>query len=571
MAITTDSIIKNNETFKILRIQGFDKDVDPQLDELWDITEDTKVIVSFDLAKLDEFLEILDYTLKLNVVELHFMQCSLPTATIAEFFSIINSKESSYQSLVFCLNLEEDTYPIFCENLVDLDAHTLGFYFPNRKMSKNDLELFSSSIAKNKFVRSIQFDRNMLGKKIPIVLKNFVNTPLLEAIDLSFSSINDSKDVVDLLKLPQLKTLELSYNNLGKENFDIFCEELSKNKTLETLSLRRIFIDSNQTKLLLNSLKSTQIKSLDLESNSINSDHAESLKDFLVTSKTIERLDISSNKLDLVVKEISLNISKTPLKHLKLRNCDISFEACCQLLDGINENSSLVSLDLLMNNLIHEDNLPITAKKDPKVVNCPLEQLSFALCKTEKKLAPLLSRISFANLRDLDFSGAKFSVRDMKELNSLIERNRKLKTINLDVAEYDAKRMVSIFFNSGLEVDINLGEEEENIPRETLSFRDYLVQKRKTILKSLPIARNLIKVLDNENFPRKVTEVVCDIVLANEYMDSETVKSVYQVASQRPIIGQNRYAFLNQVCNQNMQKEFEAFQEHNAKNNYPNF
>ncbi|CAG8518056.1 33977_t:CDS:2, partial [Racocetra persica] len=158
--------------------------------------------------------------------------------------------------------------------------------------------------------------------------------------NLNVSSNNISsetgKTLVDALRRNHtLRNLNLSKNNIGPEAGEILVEILKTNHTLTSINLESTRIESNAIKALARELKDNNIRLIDLNwsYNDINFEVIKVLVEALEENTTLKSLDLSHNSK-------ALEINKTLIK-LDLSNNNISFEVGMALAKSLSVNNFL--------------------------------------------------------------------------------------------------------------------------------------------------------------------------------------------------------------------------------------
>ena len=178
----------------------------------------------------------------------------------------------------------------------------------------------------------------------------------LVMLDLSNNGFNDEniKELFEYLKQNKtIKILYLNNNNLSSSSGYYLADCFKKNTTIEILHLSNNKIVDNGFGSFLNILgnDNSSLKELDISYNQLSKDDFKNLNDYLNLNPPLRSLDISGNQL---IKQAANLIgvtfkNLTHLEEIKLNECGITDETTPQILMYINE-SNIHNLEIDSNN-----------------------------------------------------------------------------------------------------------------------------------------------------------------------------------------------------------------------------
>ncbi|CAG8517188.1 16764_t:CDS:2, partial [Racocetra persica] len=347
--------------------------------------------------------------------------------------------------------------------------------------------LIIETLAKNTTLRTLNLSDNPIDWS-DVRFIGLESNRTLENLDLSNSGITHiavEKLKKYLIRSKKLKVLNLSSNNLTYQSERVIAEILSTNRTLRSLNLgsnkisstidslerdtrtsftgrtSRYSYDRNSA-LKVNNLakaleKNKALKKLDLSSNYIRLEAGRSIAKALSINKCISELSLSDNGIVSELKDLLINIlsntnitsinlkstkissdmvisisellrlNKTKLHTLNLSRNDVSSDAISNLIESLEENTSLRVLDLSNINKAGQIGKELERSLEK---NKTLKVLNLSYSNVRSRAVNALAKALETNyvLSDLDLSNNNAS---MASLMKPLETNKALTRLNL--------------------------------------------------------------------------------------------------------------------------------------------
>jgi len=154
-----------------------------------------------------------------------------------------------------------------------------------------------------------------------------------------------------------LKILDLSSNSLTVASISGICKLIKDSSSLHTLILNNTMIKSSSLKLLCDTLKlkkSSQLQSLHLSHNNIDSHGASFIGEMLAVNKKLKSLNLSWNQFSHGARDLLLGLQQ----NRKIENVDLSWNILGSIAEVLSQtlrdNKTIVHLDLSFNNMSSE-------------------------------------------------------------------------------------------------------------------------------------------------------------------------------------------------------------------------
>ena len=223
----------------------------------------------------------------------------------------------------------------------------------------NQLQSFSTvilqALKRNSNLKKLNLKgNNMTGKVVYDLADVITNNTGLEALLLGGNNLQSCVDVIfhSLKKSSNLKILDLDNNSLLEEAVNDLADVISSNTGLEELSLSNKNFKSSAILLLEALSEISTLKRLDLSSNNMSGAVVNELARVIKSNASLEILNLSNNNLQSPITVIleALKGIET-LKTLNLGGNNMSEDVADYLVDVITKNIHLKELHLLNNNL----------------------------------------------------------------------------------------------------------------------------------------------------------------------------------------------------------------------------
>lgn len=396
---------------------------------------------------------------------------------------------------------------------LNLSRNNLGTNISFSKLLKEDSKIISLNLADNRIGLSKD------DMEIKMLYKSLKNNNTLKYLNLSFNYFNKPKyykyfakilkinytlrylnlshcqlkgfeciKIFRSLKYNGLITLDLSFNHLKSNEINYLAKSLKINTSLRYLYLSNNYLkDINQ---LVDALKNSKLKSLDLSSGKIDENGFILLADLLKTNTNLQHLNLAfnnvkKNKNGHIQLFNSLKVNRT-LKTLILYQNNINGNDCLELAEALC-NNTLEHLNLAFNNLYSSKYFNyngIFQICNALKLNTSLEYLDLSGNKLKNneivyiisalKVNKTLKHLSLINSL---VKSSKFPDMGLLELVKSLNVNNSLQCLNLSYNYIETDIVIKIFEilknNTGLQY-INLSD--NNIDNNIIN---YLIEKSK--------------------------------------------------------------------------------------------
>ena len=204
---------------------------------------------------------------------------------------------------------------------------------------------------------------------------------------------------------PQIRLIELRGSSIGHKGAEYLAAGLNGNTSLRHLGVARNGIDNQSMVLILKSLHSTPIETIDMEWNSLQDSVAFALADLLSHSQTLlsvslERNEIRSDGVAAIAQSLRSNQT---LRNLNLGYNKASSHGASKLGDMLKVNRTLLTLNLSMNG-IYPDGAKAIA--EAVCVNTSLCSLNLQHNQAAEAFAEIgASMVYNSSLKELNFCG----------------------------------------------------------------------------------------------------------------------------------------------------------------------
>ena len=383
-----------------------------------------KEVYSFEryFMQYNNYISLTDRNLKLDIFNNILKTEQIDN--ICHILKFYNPDEISFVNCFKDLSIQNDKPN-------SIQQHLIVFY--QSYGIKNAInKIFSSIILFRNSLFSFTFKQNQIESKI-FCLKVFgliKYLPKLEKLDLSENNLNDNdiKSFIQTFKLNKtIKSLNLSKNSITSNGAFYIAESLNKNETLESLNISNNDINDTGLNSLFNTLSSnnSNLLELNLSYNNLKKENFSSLSDYLSLNPKLQILDISGN----LISPQSANIigvtfnKNTNLNIIKANKCGFNEESISNFIFYLND-SNISELELDNNSFGVMGPIIIMGK----FKSCAsLKKFSLQNCE----LSPIFLNMIAENVKfssNIDEVNLKFNEFDEKSFNNFcnsIENNTK--------------------------------------------------------------------------------------------------------------------------------------------------
>ena len=304
----------------------------PQIIRLDNCFGNDKKENNLNLAYINKILAAINYY-QINVTQLSFINNKID--------KIFN------KNILTCIKL--------IKTLVMLDLSNNGLIEENLK------ELFEY-LKLNKTIKILYLNSNNLSSSSGYYLADcFKKNTTIEILHLSHNKINESgfDSFLNILGNDNttLKELDISYNELSFEDFNILSNYLNLNPPLKSLDISGNNLQSKAANLIgVTFKKLTNLKEIKLNDCSINEESAPQILMYLNESN-IQNLEIDSNKFGpmapmLILKKIQVS---NKLKYISFQKMEFQPYFVDMIIQAININTSIERVNLKQNKIKEED------------------------------------------------------------------------------------------------------------------------------------------------------------------------------------------------------------------------
>ena len=309
----------------------------------------------------------------------------------------------------------------------------INFAFANFNIINSINKILSNVSLYQQNIKQLTFNSNRLNthlfsSKIMNVIKSLKN---LNYLNLTNDNLKDDdiKIITDYIKDNKtIKTLILNNNNISSGSGFYFADCLSRNKILEDLYLSNNNIRENGLNTLINILinNNTTLKKLDISYNNLTREDFNIIGQYISNNLNLKYLDLSGNLINAQTANsfgISLRKNKN-LTCLKLNKCGLNEESAPQLLNYMNEtNISNIELD---ENKFGEMGPLIILNKLRATLS--LKELSLQSCEIIPNFLNTVAQNlkDWNNLEKINLKNNSFTDEDLKLFCEEIKNNKKI-------------------------------------------------------------------------------------------------------------------------------------------------
>jgi Ran GTPase-activating protein (RanGAP) involved in mRNA processing and transport len=389
----------------------------------------------------------------------------------------------------------------------------------NNQLTPKVIENLSSSLASNTTLTYLNLSHNSQGSQIlasEAICKILENSKLINTLDLSNMNLGRqglSKLLTIIAQYKALKSLNIATNGLDASLMEQFGEFLSSEEcSLKHLNISGNVLTIDGLTLLSDSLKeNNSLESLNISKvGNLGKEGGKCLSLFIITNKTLVKLDISANGLGFLgMYEVAeaLQTNKT-LSQLNIEGNKLDEAGCIFTAKALEVNHSLTTLDLTNNQIQSTGVIYLAAMLENhnhiKYLNLTNNQIDNSGIEA---LSSVMSNLRVLNLSNnqIDSNGASFLAETLKAgtaLNVLILNNN-----NLTVAGV-LEIISALKSNFGLHT---LGLKSVNIGYEQVE------QIISVLLDNISIAK---LDLGSNNFTKNDAEHIATVLKGNSYIAS---------------------------------------------------
>lgn len=295
----------------------------------------------------DEFVILLE-GLKNNRGLIYLDLCQNNITLNYKELDILKNNSTLKKLLLFNNHIGENT-----ENLINFIRYNNLEYLDlsNNHLSGINIKFIAEALSFNHTIKYLDLTANKIDEEIKYFY-NFSNS--LQYLDLSGCLQNSitSKGIGQILKNNNtLQTLDLSYNDIDSDEFKYL---LIDNKSLLTLNLVGCKLNEHAIEYLIKSLKNSNLQSLNLMWNELNSIGCNFLADVLRVNSNLQYLNLCYclTEPEKSIKKLceALKINKS-LISLNLSCNNLKNDSIKYIVDFLEINDTLEYLDLFWNNI----------------------------------------------------------------------------------------------------------------------------------------------------------------------------------------------------------------------------
>jgi hypothetical protein len=313
-------------------------------------------------------------------------------------------------------------------------------------LGRDEARLLGMVLSNTPSIQSLDLAFNYLGGAgLADLAPALIHNTSIKVLDLSGNSLWDMESAELLRGIlhsnKTLATLGLSWNWFGEAIGVVECivEGLGSNSTLMTIDLARCALGDDGVSILAQTLGSqnTTLQNFSLDENSITSNGVGVLLDTMEQSSHITDLElrhdhrIGSEEASLLARSLG-NSALPNLTRLSLPNCQIGDDGFIALVSALEQNTSLLHLDLRFNpDVVSERAFLALAESLPKTK--VLQGVDLSWCTGLATTMPLLLAGLCKNTSLFHFHvtgcAARSAVGCMEEMERYGYRNRCLSLI----------------------------------------------------------------------------------------------------------------------------------------------
>jgi Ran GTPase-activating protein (RanGAP) involved in mRNA processing and transport len=269
------------------------------------------------------------------------------------------------------------------------------------QLGRDEARLLRMALCNTPRLQSLVLARNTLGsvglaELAPALQRN----TSIKVLDLSWNDLNDmdsARLLRDIIRNNKIMTaLDLPGNRFGVTAgaVELIADGLGSNSTLPKIDLTYCALGDVGVSILAQSLgfRNTTLQKLTLNINSITSAGIGVLLEAMEQSHHITDLDLRRNPIGdggaVLLARFLENNALPSLTHLVLRNCGIEDDGFTALMSALEQNTSLLHLDLRNDHRFSERAFLALAESLPKIK--VLQRIDLAWCTGLASAMPLL-------------------------------------------------------------------------------------------------------------------------------------------------------------------------------------
>lgn len=289
--------------------------------------------------------------------EIHSLNISsnkFGNAALISFFGSLSDNQQHTITLkklnVSSTNIDQSVLPSLSAFIELSSLNEVRLRSNNMSNNSTNGAVFAKAVRNSQSIRILNLDNCLLGDiMINNILKNLEFSSLTD-LNLNNNSMSSKAflDLPQLHKLPKLKFLSVSNNNLGNEGIEAITKYVLTISTLTTLKISMVEMDDDGLSCLVINLSDSNLVELDVSANNCTDDSGKLLFDFLSapTSK-LEVLNAAGMFTNEIVPSIINCLEKgKSLKKLDLSESQMKSTDLQKILTSSKLNSSLVYLNL---------------------------------------------------------------------------------------------------------------------------------------------------------------------------------------------------------------------------------
>jgi Ran GTPase-activating protein (RanGAP) involved in mRNA processing and transport len=266
-------------------------------------------------------------------------------------------------------------------------------------LGRDQATLLRVALSKMPSLQSLVLTCNTLGSAgLAELAPALYHNTSIKVLDISLNLLHSARLLRDILRRNKTMTaLNLSWNNFGGTTGAVECiaDGLGSNSTLLKIDLSGCALEDGGVSTLAQTLgsRNTTLQKLNLGNNTITSTGIGVLLEAMEqSSHHITDLDLQNNHIvnegaNLLARSLGNNALPN-LTRLSLYNCDIGDDGFIALVSALEQNTSLLYLDLRINHGLGERAFSALAKSLPEIK--VLQQVDLSWCPGLASAVPLL-------------------------------------------------------------------------------------------------------------------------------------------------------------------------------------
>ena len=282
---------------------------------------------------------------------------------INSIFSSIILFRNNLISFTFKQNqFETKNYFLKVFDLIKLLNNLENLDLSENNLNDENMKSFVQALKTNKSIKSLNLSKNSITSNGAFYLAELLNkNETLENLNISNNNINDTglNSLFNTLSSngPNLLELDLSYNNLKKENFSSLSDYLSLNPKLKILNLSGNLISPQSANIIgVTFNKNTNLNIIKVNKCGFNE---ESISNFIfyLNDSNISELELNNNSFGVMGPIIIMGKFKScaSLKKFSLQNCEVSSLFLNMIAENTKFSSNIEEVNL-KNNEFDEKN-----------------------------------------------------------------------------------------------------------------------------------------------------------------------------------------------------------------------